>query len=100
MCSSRTHPSAIDSIVLTAFRMTMCYASDEIIAFCTLAAHCQASACCSPSDPNSQVGLHVDSGDLSRGMEALTPKSYVFVLLGLSLVDLVRFELTTSSMQW
>ncbi len=46
------------------------------------------------------LGLHVDSGDLSRSMEALTPKSYVFVLLGLRLVDLVRFELTTSSMPW
>ena len=39
----------------------------------------------------------MDSGDLSRSMEALMPKSYVFVFLGFSLVDLVRFELTTSS---
>jgi hypothetical protein len=46
------------------------------------------------------LGLHVDSGDLSRSMEALMPKSYVFVLLRFNLVDLVRFELTTSSMPW
>jgi hypothetical protein len=35
------------------------------------------------SGPESTVWTHVDSDDLSRGREALMPKSYVFVLLGL-----------------
>jgi hypothetical protein len=57
---------------------------------------------CNPhaDSPNNETGLQSDSGDLSRSMETLMPKPYVFVLLGFSLVDLARFELATSSMPW
>src|SRR5690349_20953157 len=52
------------------------------------------------SGPESTVWTHVDSDDLSRGREALMPKSMYLVYWGKGLVDLVRFELTTSSMPW
>src|SRR5947208_2254338 len=47
-----------------------------------------------------EFGLQMDSRDLFHDAEDRRPYSYVFVLLGFVLVDLVRFELTTSSMPW
>jgi hypothetical protein len=47
-----------------------------------------------------EFGLHVDSKDGFHDVEAYEVFSYVFVLFEFGLVDLVRFELTTSSMPW